>query len=168
MDVRYINPFIAAIKNVFSTMVQTEINVGKPYIVQAKQEPSSDVSSIIGLSGDAVGCVVLSLPMNTACNAASKFAGIELSKEHPDFTDALGELANMVAGHAKSKLEGLCVSISLPSVIIGSDHVGSQAKNKPRLLLPCDSDLGTFHVEVAMVVERKESSPAPVAAGASA
>ncbi len=167
MDVRYINPFVAGIKNVFSTMVHTEITIGKPYVVAANEEPSSDVSSVIGLSGDAVGCVVLSLPMETAINAAGRFAGIEMDQNHPDFTDALGELANMVAGHAKSKLEGLSVSISLPSVIIGRDHVVSQSRQKPRLLLPCDSDLGKFQVEVAMVVVKKSGQQAvPAGAGA--
>ena len=160
MDVRYINPFVAAVKNVFKTMVSTEITIGKPQLLRSNEEPAADVSAVIGLSGDAVGCVVLSLPGQTACNAASKFAGMELNMEHPDFADALGELANMVAGQAKSKLEGLSVSISLPSVIIGVNHVVSQSKQKPRLGLPCESDLGGFVVEVAMVVEKTAAVPA--------
>jgi len=169
MDVRYINPFVAAIKNVFSTMVNTEIKTGKPYVVPSNSEPCSDVSAVIGLSGDVVGCVVLSLPLQTACNTASRFAGIDMDQTHEDFTDALGELANMVAGHAKSKLEGLSVSISLPSVIIGRDHVVSQSRQRPRLLLPCESDLGPFQVEVAMVIEKESAQQrTPAAAGAGA
>jgi len=164
MDVRFINPFIYSVKNVFQTMLATEIIVGKPYL-KDHDEPGSDVSAIIGMSGDAVGCVVLCFPMQTAVAAASKFAGMELNSQHEDFADALGELANMVAGQAKAKLEGLKVSISLPSVVIGREHVVSQSKNRPRLGLPCDSSLGRFSVEVAMVVEKKTAaSPKPVAA----
>lgn len=158
MDVRFINPFIASTKTVFKTMAGTDINIGRPYMIRANEEQSADVSAVIGMSGDAVGCVVLSLPLQTACNLGSKFAGVTLTKDHPDFSDALGELANMVAGQAKARFDGLNVSISLPSVIIGSEHVVSQSKAKPRLALPCTCDLGNFTVEVALVVEKSACS----------
>lgn len=167
MDVRFINPFIAATKTVFKTMADTEVTIGRPQMVRANEEIAADVSAVIGLSGDAVGCVVLSLPMQTACNLASKFAGVILTQDHPDFSDALGELANMVAGQAKSHFDGLHVSISLPSVIIGKSHVVSQSKAKPRLALPCTCQLGNFTVEVVLMVEKAAcSAPVPQMAGA--
>lgn len=167
MDVRFINPFIASTKTVFKTMVATDIAIGKPLIIKANEEQHADVSAVIGMSGDAVGCVVLSLPMETACNLASKFAGVPLTQAHPDFGDALGELANMVAGQAKAKFEGLNVSISLPSVIVGDNHVVSQSRAKPRLALPCQCDLGGFTVEVVLVADKGAArAAAPVAVGA--
>jgi chemotaxis protein CheX len=167
MDVRYINPFILSVKTVFSTMLKTEIVVSKP-VLKAADEHASDVSAVIGLSGDAVGSVVLSFPMATAVRVASTFAGVEMTANHPDFSDALGELANMVAGQAKARFEGLNASISLPSVIIGKEHVVSQSRQTPRLALPCDSVLGRFSVEVALLVNKQKSvgAAAPVMAGA--
>jgi len=167
MDVRYINPFIVAVRSVFSTMLKTDIVVSKP-VLKVAGEHASDVSAVIGLSGDAVGTVVLSFPMATAVKVASTFAGTEMTSSHPDFSDALGELANMVAGQAKSRFDGLNASISLPSVIIGKEHVVSQSRQTPRLALPCDSVLGRFCVEVALLVEKNRSAraAAPVLAGA--
>lgn len=167
MDVRLINPFIAAVRNVFQTMLQTEVMVSKPVVKQV-DEHGADVSAVIGLSGDAVGAVVLSFPLATASKVASKFGGVEMTPSHPDFCDALGELANMVAGQAKSKFDGITASISLPSVIIGKEHVVNQSRHAPRLALPCDSVLGRFCVEVAIVVEKRvvRIPPAPVAVGA--
>ena len=162
MDVRYINPFVQAVKSVFTTMLSTEVTVGKPS-GKAPTEPNADISAIIGLSGDAVGCVTLCFSTSTAIGAASKFAGVEMDERHEDFADALGELANMVAGYAKAKLTGLSCSISLPSVIIGKGHVVTQSKNALRLLLPCDSALGPFAVEVAMVVAKKQAKVASAA-----
>ena len=166
MDIRFINPFIAAVKKVFKTMVATDVTIGKPSINMPDEVPTADVSAVIGLSGDVAGCVVLSLPTTTALQAAGKFAGAELTQDHPDFSDALGELANMVAGQAKAKFDGLSVSISLPSVIIGSDHEVLQSKATPRLTIPCDSEFGRFAVEVAMIVQKgaQASVAAPVAA----
>lgn len=160
MDVRFINPFILSVRRVFQTMLATEVKVGRPNVIVAKQESTADVSAVIGLSGDVVGCVILSLPMPTAEAVGSKFAGIELTRDHPDFADALGELANMVAGQAKAQLDGMHVSISLPSVIVGSDHVVSQSRQWPRLHLPCECPLGTFIVEVAMIVEKPQAGSA--------
>lgn len=169
MDVRFINPLLVSVNNVFTTVVETDISVGKPYVVQSNQEPSADVSAVIGLSGDAVGCMVLSFPMTTAVDTASKFAGVAMTMDHAAFADALGELANMVASQAKGRFEGLKVNVSLPSVIVGKEHVVSQSKQAPRLALPCDSDLGQFWVEMALVVEKQSAAATqPVAAGVKA
>jgi chemotaxis protein CheX len=165
MDVKYINPFISAVKHVFKTMLQAELVISKARL-KAPDEANSDVSAVIGFSGDAAGCVILCFRMDTAVKTASKFAGSPLTPQSPDFSDALGELANMVAGQAKAKFDGLSVSISLPSVIIGSDHEVLQSKATPRLTIPCDSEFGRFAVEVAMIVQKgaQASATAPVAA----
>ncbi len=153
MDVRYINPFIEGVKHVFFTMLETEIFISKPF-VKADTESLADVSAVISLSGDATGSVTLCLPLQSAVRIASKFAGVEMSKDHKDFADALGELANMVAGHAKSKLDGLMCNISIPHVVIGKDHVLPSMRTMTKLVLPCDSTLGRFWVEVGLVVKR--------------
>lgn len=165
MDVRYINPFIAAVKHVFKTMMSTDIMISKPRL-KAPDEGNSDVSAVIGFSGDAAGCVILCFRTDSAVKTASKFSGAPLTPQSPDFSDALGELANMVAGQAKAQFEGLSVSISLPSVIIGAEHEVLQSKVTPRLVIPCDSEFGRFAVEVAMVVQTGAgaSAAAPVAA----
>lgn len=165
MDVRFINPFIASIKSVFGTMVNTQVVVGKPRVGN-DTETTADVSGVIGFSGDATGCVVLSFPTDVACKVASAFAGVTMGADHPDFSDAIGELANMVAGNAKKDFAGLRASISLPSVIIGRGHVVSQSRSWPRLVIPCETSLGAFFVEVGMVVEKQAAVAASAPAAA--
>ncbi len=166
MDVRFINPFISSIRNVFATMVHTEVTIGKPTIRTAELR-SADVSGVIGLSGDALGAVVLSFPAAVATKIASLFAGIEMDLRHEDFSDAVGELANMVAGNAKKDFTGMNVSISLPSVIIGAGHQVCQLKNSPQLVIPCQTPMGPFNVEVALVVKQKAANqPKAAAVGA--
>ena len=166
-DVRFINPFVTAISHVFKTMLSTEVKVGKPLLKQADLK-SADVSGVIGLSGDLQGCVVLSFPREVACKAASAFAGVELGLEDADFADAIGELANMVAGNAKKGFPGVKVSISLPSVITGEGHTVSQSKAFPFLAIPCETPIGPFSVEVALIHEKKEVAgpPQPAVTGA--
>ena len=168
MDVRYINPFMDAVKHLFKTMLRTELILSKP--VLRVDDVRADVSAVIGFSGGATGSVVLCFPMSTALKAASAFAGIKMTRDHEDFADALGELANIVAGQAKSKLEEFNISISLPSVILGQEFAVLHSKQRPRLVIPCDSSLGRFTVEVAMVVEKKQETgrSEPATAGADA
>jgi chemotaxis protein CheX len=164
MDVKYINPFIRSIKSVFETMVKVHVEVGKPAL-RTTVYASADVSGIIGFSGDAMGCVVLSFPKEVACKAASKFAGIAIDEHHADFADAVGELANMVAGCAKKEFEGMNISISLPSVVIGKDHTVSQSKASPRIVIPCQCELGEVFVEVGMEVKTPAKSAELATAG---
>ena len=153
MDARYINPFIKSIRNVFKTMLSVDVTVGKPHVKEG-DAARPDVSGVIGFSGDASGSVVLSFSSEVALKIASTFAGIEMQIDHDDFADAIGELANMVAGGAKSEFEGLSVSISLPSVIIGAGHRVSRSVCYPRLVIPCETSLGSFVVEVSTKVEQ--------------
>ncbi|MCG3136714.1 MAG: hypothetical protein HJJLKODD_00549 [Phycisphaerae bacterium] len=164
MDVKFINPFVMAIRQVFKTMANTEIQVQKPKV--ASPNEGCDVSGVIGFSGDATGACILCFPKEVACKLASSFAGVELNIGDADFADAIGELANMVAGSAKAQFIGLEVSISLPSVVIGTHHnvaVTTQPSNAPRLQIPCSCSLGDFHVEVAMVVNKKQTAPTAAA-----
>ncbi len=165
MDVRYINPFVIAIRRVFETMVHTPVTIGKPSLLDG-QKSVADVSGIIGLSGDVSGSVVLSFPSEVACKAASAFAGTTITQDSPDFADAIGELANMVAGNAKTQFEGKNVSISLPSVIVGKEHIVSQSRINPRILIPCETPLGPVYVDISLKVEKPAAKPA--LAGASA
>ena len=162
MDARLINPFVSAVRNVFRTMASTEVRVGKPY-VKTDGPCSADVSGVIDLSGDATGCAVLSFPKAVACRAASSFAGVEIDVDHPQFADAIGELTNMVAGSAKRGLRGMHCGVSLPTVVIGREHVSSHGRAAPRLVVPCKTVLGDFFLEVALRVEKTVAAPGAAA-----
>jgi len=164
MDVRFVNAFVGSIVNVFKTMVHADVAVGKPVLKQ-DHGSAADVSGIIGLSGDVQGCVVLSFPGPVAEQAASKFAGTGLTTQHPDFTDAIGELANMVAGNARKGFVGYNTKISLPNVVVGSNHAEPQSKASPFIIIPCETEFGRFDVEIALATV---SSPAGSAVRATA
>jgi chemotaxis protein CheX len=55
---------------------------------------------------------------------ASKMLGVEPENIGNELADALGEVANMVAGNFKNKVSGLgdgCM-LSVPTVVIGADY----------------------------------------------
>ncbi|MCC5785975.1 MAG: chemotaxis protein CheX [Phycisphaerales bacterium] len=164
MEARFITPFIQSVQNVFSTMLQLPMQIGEPR-VKAGKNTGYDVSGIIGMSGDVVGSVVLSFPDDAAKRVVALFAGEELGTDSPDFADAIGELVNMVAGGAKANFDGAKVSISCPSVVVGSGHLIANTSDVPVIEIPCMTDCG----EVAIQIAIKTNANAPTqAASASA
>ena len=69
-----------------------------------------------------MGTVVLNLSKEVALNAASAMLMCEKTDLDADVIDAVGELTNMVAGAAKSKLEEFRLAVSLPNVVTGQAH----------------------------------------------
>lgn len=164
MDPSYIKPFIQSIQNVFSTMLQLPVTVNAPRIKESTAT-SFDVSGIIGMSGDAVGSVVLSFPKDTAERVVSLFCGQQLQVGTPDFADAVGELVNMVSGGAKALFPNKKVSISCPSVVIGAGHSIARQSDTPCIVIPCTTDCGDLVIELA-IQDRSgaAATPAPAAA----
>jgi len=150
--------FVGAINKVLGTMVKTQVRFEDPFIKKA-EDASHDVSGIIGFTGAITGSIVLGFPLDVAATLTTRFAGIELTPDHEDFTDAVGELVNMIAGAAKTAMQGGNVSISCPSVVIGHDHQVYQRKNLQIIVIPCISDAGRFVVELSL--RRETASGAP-------
>jgi chemotaxis protein CheX len=149
MNVAYVNPFITSTMNTFQTMMNTVVNPGRP-VLKKEPFPSYDISGIIGLSGDAQGCIAISFPKVMALKLVSKMLNIEIKVVGPELTDGIGELANIIAGGAKQYLNGLNLSISLPNVVIGKDHTLFSQRNVPTIVVPFSSVLGAYAMEVTL------------------
>jgi chemotaxis protein CheX len=148
MDVSYINPFISATIACFNTMIALSVKPGNP---ELKREPfiSYDISGIIGISGDAQGSISISFEKDIAVKIISAMLGSSVT-DGPDLVDAIGELANIIAGNAKSGLSQFSLSISLPNVIIGKNHVLSNQSGTQSIVIPFYSDLGKFNMEISL------------------
>ncbi len=149
MNAQQIRCFLESTENLFSTMLNTSVEFGKP-VMQPRDAKHHDVSGIIGLSGDIVGSVVVGLPTETAIAAVEAFVGCRIEPDDENFADAVGELANMIAGGAKAKMEGDDISISCPSVVIGSDYTVQRPRQASCVCIPCRSPLGEFDLNICI------------------
>jgi chemotaxis protein CheX len=140
--------FVASVRAVFTTMLATTVNVGTP-CSKNDPAPSYDVSAIIGFSGNATGSMVVSFTRETAAAVASAFTGAELEHDSVDFADAIGELANMIAGGAKKNF-GTLANISVPTVILGTGHSVARLHDVPCIVVPCSTKFGRFAIEVSL------------------
>ncbi len=143
-----IMPFMMAVQEVFQTMAKVKITIGKVSL-KTTGNATYGVCGIIGFSGEIAGSVVVSFSDTAAEKLIEAFAGVKMTRSDPDFADAVGELANMIAGSAKKSMSAVA-SISVPSVVIGKEYTIAVMPRCPCLVIPCGSPLGDFTVEVSI------------------
>jgi chemotaxis protein CheX len=164
MDVSFINPFITSSRQVFGTMIQLPLELGKPHL-RTYGTPNYTVSAQIGFAGAVTGCVVLGFSQQVALALASGLAQTPVEQIDADCIDALGEIVNMIAGAAKKDLPGGLSTISVPQVVLGS-HKIKYPTGVPVMIIPCTTKAGTFTIEVAIkkmdpVAHAAPAAPAP-------
>jgi len=144
----YVNPVISATQSVFEMMLgctpkRTGLRLKKG------PEPSPEVSAVIGISGRAAGTIIVGLSREGACGVLERMLGTVRTDVDDEVCDAVGELANMIAGAAKAQLARYELSISLPSVVTGDGYLMHYPKNVIPFEICFESDIGDFTIEVA-------------------
>ena len=147
MRVEYINPFISSLRHTFDTMLSCEARRGD-MVLKENNQAQHHVSGVIGLSGKAVGTVVVSFSEPVALQAASTMLLTEFTEIDDEVLDAVGELTNMVAGAAKAELEEYDLMSSLPNVITGSGHEVHFPSDVTPVSISFDTDWGPLTLEV--------------------
>jgi chemotaxis protein CheX len=150
MKAEYINPFITAVFELFSTMMGCEAKRGQ--IAIAKDGAGSkEITALIGLGGQARGSVSISLPYETARGMVAQMLGVDGELEEDTLVDGVAELVNIVAGSAKAKFcqdGGTPLDLSLPTVIRGEGFQIDYPSKTVWIEVPFSSELGPFKVRV--------------------
>lgn len=151
-NVEYINPFIAATVKALEVMAGIQPKRGKLF-VKTDRAASGDISGVIGLAGEAVGSVAVTFPEALARRVYAAMVGEEADGLHEGVRDAVGEIANMIAGGAKAALtkEGYQFRIAIPTIVVGKNHEIEHKGQGPCLVVPFEVDGDTFWVEVSFL-----------------
>ena len=154
MKVEVLNSFITATLEVLRTMAGVEPRRGAPRL-KGSQDVSYDVSGVVGITGQVQGFVVLSFRQSAAQYVVGSFLGEPVNRLDDQVVDAVGELANIVAGGAKRVLAeaGCDMKISIPTVIVGKNHIVARPNKVPCFEIPFETDHGPFSVELCLKSE---------------
>lgn len=138
-----------ATTEIFETMIMVDINAGDP-IVEKINNFKCSVSGVIGLAGSCKGMLAIHLPDKVAMSITGSFLGMDITEVDDDVTDAIGELANMVAGNIKMILDeaGKSVTVSIPSCVHGSEYTMDTVSDSERVVIPFNIESGQFLVEL--------------------
>jgi chemotaxis protein CheX len=150
---KYIQPFIDVCKNVFKEFVQCDLTAGRPYFIEKEAVNEWDISSIIGLTGEARGAVVISMKKELAIRLTDQITGTPHEKLDDEVVDAIGEIVNIIAGNVKKNLEeAFRLVISLPTIVQGKEHAVKWPSGRTRIIcIPFNIfENDTFNLSVAI------------------
>lgn len=142
-----INPFIESAEETWTTMLQSTCVRGNVNRVIDGHHMRS-MTSTIGISGGMAGAISISMEEKTAQNILYQMTGLESEGIDEFVRDAVGEMANIVAGKGKRDLEDFSLKISLPQVIIGEDYTVYAPRWAMHVWVPFESELGNFTLDI--------------------
>jgi chemotaxis protein CheX len=153
MRVEYINPFVEASFNVLKEVLGgTEVKRGDPYL-----KPNSmsimGVAVLVGLAGDVEGRVLLDMTRDTALKVAGAMNDETFTVLDELARATIQELANMITGHAVTRLHELGFKFDLtpPTLFTGENMEVSNGFNVEALIVPMElPDFGKIEVNVAI------------------
>lgn len=121
MKAEYINPFIAAVNNIFPQLGFEEISK-KNVSVKKNNVDRSGILMMLGIVGDIEGNIAYYLSFEDAKKIAAKMMMQEDLEELNDIAkSALSELSNMLTANASINLsqKNINVDITTPSTLFG-------------------------------------------------
>ncbi len=115
---------ITGTKDVFSTMLMVDLE-NDAVIENKKCSIQSNLTSMIGLGGGIRGLLAIHCPASAAKSITEAFLGMDVNDLDDDVKDAIGEIANMVAGNLKVSYARIDVNIDLaiPTSIVGDSFL---------------------------------------------
>ena len=151
MNVAFINPFIEATLRSLEMMAGIEAE-RSGLAVKEDLITTFDLSTIIGITGDTSGSIILSFPVGLACRIASNMLMEEVTELNQSVEDAIGEIGNIVVGDARRLLlqDGFSLSISVPTVVVGEGYRISRTGDIPCIAIPFTTKFGEFEVNVGL------------------
>ena len=150
LTMQLMNPLLNSLNDVYGVTLSSKIAKDKLEIRPA-DAALGDITTWVGIMGCVQGIVAISYTKQTAIAAAEKMLGEASTEIDEDVVDALSEIANMVVGGAKSKLE-IGLAISLPSVVEGNQRINFPKGSQP-MRLSCNSDIGPFTIDFGFIFE---------------
>ena len=116
MNEKEVQVFIEGARRYFETITEKLADIGTPYLTSAEGIPVSDYTGIIGVSGARKGCVMIFAPRIMLHHLLMSMGERQIDEDL--VRDSIGELANTIAGNARSEF-GAGFMISVPVVVKG-------------------------------------------------
>lgn len=112
------------------------------------------IASAVGFIGKTTGVVYLYASDRFAKQMTCRLLGLQVNEIEGDemVNDAMGEMANMVVGHIKSRLvdRGLACVLTIPSIIRGSSFSVEPVSSAERRVFFFNCDQDRLGVEVML------------------
>jgi len=147
-----ITPFKEVLIRTFQTMLSFE-PIPEALMYGRRDDLVSDITGTIGIAGDISGTISLRFPKELACRVASTFVGEEINEINHDVMDAVGELANIIAGSSKGILvetQKIDFKLAIPTTIMGKGHILGYPGGSSIVIVPFNVVDSKFYLEICL------------------
>jgi chemotaxis protein CheX len=146
----YIRPFVDAAQTVLEQVLSEPTQTGDLELA-SQSIVSRGLTTIVGVTGEAEGRVLLDMAPESALGIAGKMNGGELSELDELSRDTISELASMITGRAVSILNdaGHQLEVSPPTLLTGENVTISNLELET-LVVPLHTSHGEVVVNVAI------------------
>lgn len=153
MNVKYVNPFLMATKDIVSQVLGSDTHFDKPYVIKPPIN-LNDMLIIIDVNGEMNGKVMMHIDKTSCINIASQMMG-GMPAEFNDLSkSAVSELFNMILGTTATNFanEGIKININSPTVLEGVDI---KINNEEQMVCVPVSIPGDIKITVNISTEKK-------------
>lgn len=139
----------ASTTEVFATMVALDAIPGSPLAEKVLSFEDS-LTGMLGFSGDMRGILRIHCPNPVAMAITGNMLGMEVNEMDEDVRDAIGEIANMVAGGLKVLLakENCAIELSIPTAIGGKAYTLHRLARAANVTVPFAMEAGQMLIEL--------------------
>ena len=136
-------------EEIFSTMIFMDVSADAP-LNQGKQDLGCHVAAMIGLTGGFSAMLGIHCPETVGLAISGAMLGMEIEEIDADVKDALGEIANMVAGGLKERFatENIDLELAIPTAISGKSYTIASPTKSNRIIIPFSIEQGPFFIEM--------------------
>jgi len=160
IDIEYANPFVTATLDTLEAVAMARPRCGVP-VAETGRRAAGSVRGVISFAGESVGHVAVTFPAPLARLLYRCMVGEEAPGLTAEVRDAVGEVANLIAGGAKARLSqrGRSFQLGIPQVIAATGPVADPVAPATCLVVPFSLHGETFWLELRV------GSPGGVAGG---
>ena len=150
MRYSYVQPFVDAAQYILAEMLPDPVRPGEVRLA-SRSVASRGVVTIVGVTGEAEGRVLLDMAPETALGVAGAMNGASFAGLDQLGKDTLAELAGMIAGRAISILNdaGHQLKVSPPTLLVG-DHLTISGSELEAMVVSLETSQGEVTVNVAI------------------
>ena len=144
---------VKATQDVFETMIMMTIDAKEP-ATSSDTQFESNISTMLGLGGDIRGLLEIHFPEKVAVEITSSFLGMAVGELDNDVKDAIGELANMIAGNLKNyfSTKKIQTELAIPTTVVGKSYRTSGLAGAEKVRVFFYSEPGDFVVVLKYVL----------------
>ena len=151
MRLDYINPIIDSVIKALTELSGGKVERG--YVkLQHRSSASKEVATIIGMTGDVDGRIIIEMNNDTALALAGIMNQATFTELDQLALDTLMELANIVVARAVSTLNdhGFAFRLTPPMIFTGSNLDFFSSLNLETLVVPLEANAGQLNLNVAL------------------